>query len=303
MKSRPDFSLRQIEVFCQVARLGSFSKAANAVYLSQPTVSEHMAALERTLGARLFDRVRGAVTLTPPGKVFLEHAERLLALQRAAVRALEDLKGAVRGELEIGGSTIPGTYILPGVVRTFRTRHPDVRVVIRTGDSSEIVDMVESGRIELGIVGSKVKRRGIEAREIARDELVAICAPGHPWARRKQIEAGDIAGEPFVIREQGSGTREAMEREFAQAGIGPLNIAVEVGSTEAGKEAVKAGLGVTIVSRRAIVTELAAGAIAAARVKGVDMSRALVLVTSTERTQSGVAKAFLAHLDAESASL
>ncbi|MCE9584955.1 MAG: LysR family transcriptional regulator [Planctomycetes bacterium] len=303
MKSRPDFSLRQIEVFCQVAEQRSFSKAAVAVFLSQPTVSEHMAALERTLGARLFDRVRGSVTLTRAGQVFFEHAHRMLQMQRDAVRALDDLKGAVRGQLDLGGSTIPGTYILPGVVHSFRETHPDVKVSIRCGDSAEIVEMVASGKIEIGLVGSKVKRRGVKAEEISKDELVVICPPGHAWAKKRQVEPSDLAGEAFVMREFGSGTRETVEKQLAEAGVGPLNVPVEVGSTEEVKESVKAGLGVSIVSRRAIGTELAAGALAAVRVKGLDMSRALTLIVSDERTLSGICRAFVEHLQARKGSL
>ncbi|MCC6742133.1 MAG: LysR family transcriptional regulator [Planctomycetia bacterium] len=303
MKSRPDFSLRQIEVFCQVAEQRSFSKAANAVFLSQPTVSEHMAALERTVGNRLFDRVRGAVSLTRAGQVFYEHAKRMLAMQREAVRALDDLKGAVRGQLDLGGSTIPGTYVLPGLIRSFRDSHPDVKVTIRCGDSSEIIEMVVAGKVELGIVGSRVKRRGVRSEEIAKDELVVICPPGHPWAKRRQVEPAELAKEPFVTREQGSGTRETMERELAEAGVGPLQISVEVGSTEEVKESVKAGLGVSIVSRRAIGTELGAGALAAARLKGLDLSRSLNLVVSDERTLSGICKAFLEHVTSQKGAL
>jgi len=302
-QGRPDFSLRQIEVFCQVADQKSFSKAANAVFLSQPTVSEHMASLERTLGTRLFDRVRGAVSLTRSGQVFYGYAQRMLSMQREAVRALDDLKGAVRGDLDLGGSTIPGTYVLPGLVRGFREKFPDIRVTIRTGDSQHVLDMVADGIVELGIVGARVKRRGIEATEIAKDELVIICPPSHPWAKKKQIDPSDLPGEPFVAREQGSGTRETIERMLADAGIGPLRVSIEVGSTEEVKESVKAGLGVSIVSRRAISTELAAGVLAAARLKGVDMSRALVLVVSSERTRSGVCKAFLEHVEANKGSL
>lgn len=303
MKSRPDFSLRQIEVFCQVAEQRSFSKAANAVFLSQPTVSEHMAALERTVGNRLFDRVRGAVSLTRAGQVFYEHAKRMLAMQREAVRALDDLKGAVRGQLDLGGSTIPGTYVLPGLIRSFRDSHPDVKVTIRCGDSSEIIEMVVSGKIELGIVGSRVKRRGVRSEEIAKDELVVICPPGHPWAKRRQVEPAELAKEPFVTREQGSGTRETMERQLAEAGVGPLQVSVEVGSTEEVKESVKAGLGISIVSRRAIGTELGAGALAAARLKGLDLSRSLNLVVSDERTLSGICKAFLEHVESQRGAL
>jgi DNA-binding transcriptional LysR family regulator len=303
VKSRPDFSLRQIEVFCQVAEQRSFSKAANAVFLSQPTVSEHMAALERTVGNRLFDRVRGAVSLTRAGQVFYEHAKKMLAMQRDAVRALDDLKGAVRGQLDLGGSTIPGTYLLPGLIRSFREAHPDVKVTIRCGDSSEIVEMVAAGRIELGIVGSRVKRRGIKSEEIAKDELVVICPPGHAWAKKRQIEPAELAREQFVMREHGSGTRETMDRQLAEAGVGPLQVSVEVGSTEEVKESVKAGLGVSIVSRRAIGTELGAGALAAARVKGLDLSRALNLVVSDERTLSGICRAFLEHVEAQKGSL
>lgn len=303
MKSRPDFSLRQIEVFCQVAEQRSFSKAANAVFLSQPTVSEHMAALERTVGNRLFDRVRGAVSLTRAGQVFYDHAKRMLAMQREAVRALDELKGAVRGQLDLGGSTIPGTYVLPGLIRSFRDTHPDVKVTIRCGDSSEIIEMVVAGKIELGIVGSRVKRRGVRSEEIAKDELVVICPPGHPWAKRRQVEPAELAKEPFVTREQGSGTRETMERQLAEAGVGPLQVSVEVGSTEEVKESVKAGLGISIVSRRAIGTELGAGALAAARLKGLDLSRSLNLVVSDERTLSGICKAFLEHVESQKGAL
>lgn len=297
--ARPDFSLRQIEVFCQVADQHSFSKAANAVFLSQPTVSEHMAALERTLGTRLFDRVRGAVTLTRAGQVFYGYAQKMLSMQKEAVRALDDLKGAVRGELSIGGSTIPGTYLLPALVKTFRETHRDVRVTIRTGDSAGILELLSQGAIEAGIVGTRVRQRGIDATEIAKDELVVICPPSHAWARKKTLEPGELAAEPFVLRERGSGTRETMERQLSEAGAGPLNVSVEVDSTEEAKESVKAGLGVSIVSRRAIVTELAAGVLAAVRVKGVDLTRALTLVVSNERTRSGVCKAFLEHIEAQ----
>jgi DNA-binding transcriptional LysR family regulator len=303
VKSRPDFSLRQIEVFCQVAEQKSFSRAANAVFLSQPTVSEHMAALERTLGARLFDRVRGSVALTRAGQVFHEHARRMLQMQRDAVRALDDLKGAVRGQLDLGGSTIPGTYILPGVVRSFRETHPDVKVTIRCGDSAEIVEMVAAGKVEIGLVGSKVKRRGVRVEEVSKDELVVICPPGHPWAKKRQVDPEDLTKECFVMREMGSGTRETVEKQLTEAGVGALNVPVEVGSTEEVKESVKAGLGVSIVSRRAIGTELAAGALAAVRIKGIDMSRPLSLVVSDERTLSGICRAFVEHLESKKGTL
>lgn len=302
-QGRADFSLRQVEVFCRVAQQRSFSKAANAILLSQPTVSEHMAALERTLATRLFDRVRGSIRLTRAGQVFHEYALRMLASQREAVAALDDLKGAVRGQLDLGGSTIPGTYVLPGAVASFRKLHPDVRVTIRTGDSAEILDLVLAGRVEVGIVGARVKRRGIEAKEIARDELVVIVPAGHPWGKKRQIDLRDLAGEPFVMRERGSGTQETVDRAVAAAGVGPLRTTMEVGSTEAVKEAVKSGLGVSIVSERAIATELKCGVLESVKLKGLDLSRGLTLVASSERTRSGVCRAFLAHLDSLKGSL
>ncbi len=292
---KSDFSLRQLEVFVHVVDLGSFSKAGEAVLLSQPTISEHIAALEGTFGAPLLDRLPGGVQATQAGRVLYDYAQRMLALQRDAMHAVQDLSRALRGTVGVGGSTIPGVYLMPKLIREFRNAFPDVKVSLFVADTSDIVDDLLEGRIELGIVGSAVSHRHIESFELADDRMVLVAPPGHRWSKARSVDIKDLLGEPFVLRERGSATRKTVEEALAARGMSArdLNVSCEVVSTEAVKEAVRAGLGVSIVSQRAVEVELEHALLVSPKLVGLDLMRKLHLVIGTRRTRSVLGDRFI----------
>jgi DNA-binding transcriptional LysR family regulator len=295
--------LRQLEIFAKVAELGSFSRAAEALHLTQPTVSEHIRTLEDELGVRLLDRLGRGTGTTRAGQLLLSYATRILALSREARQALEGFQGRMRGELVVGASTIPGEYILPVLLGRFREKFPEVSTTLVIGDSQAVVDWVVEGRVEVGVVGARLPRRGLEFRELMPDEEVVVVPAGHPWQGRAEISLDELAGAPLLIRERGSGTRAALEKALERAGIdlGALRIVGEIGSSQAIKQAVKAGMGITIISRIAVEEDCRQGLIAFLRVRDLAVTRAFHLLTHQERSRSPVAEAFRLFLEENSA--
>ncbi len=291
--------LHQLEIFCRIVEMKSFSRAAESLFLTQPTLSSHMANLERTLSTRLLDRLGRSVAPTRTGLRLYEYARRILDLRREAVQAIDAELGLVRGELVVGGSTIPGVYILPGLVGQFKRKHEGIRVTLLLGDSQEILAQVESGDVEVALVGLAPKTESLSSRPFGKDFLTLVVPPDHPFASRKTVALKDLRNQPFLTREPGSGTRVLMETTLVKHGIRPqtdLKVICELGSTEAVKEAVKAGIGLAIVSRKAIDQDLRTGALAAAELEGVSFERRFHLVHNAERTASPVATAFLKFL-------
>jgi DNA-binding transcriptional LysR family regulator len=295
--------LRQLEIFAKVAGLRSFSRAAEALHLTQPTVSEHIRTLEDELGVRLLDRLGRGTGTTRAGLLLLSYATRILALSREAREALEGFQGRMRGELVVGASTIPGEYILPVLLGRFREKFPEVSTTLVIGDSQAVVDWVVEGRVEVGVVGARLPRRGLEFRELMPDEEVVVVPAGHPWQGRAEISLDELAGAPLLIRERGSGTRAALEKALERAGIdlGALRIVGEIGSSQAIKQAVKAGMGITIISRIAVEEDCRQGLIAFLRVRDLAVTRAFHLLTHQERSRSPVAEAFRLFLEENSA--
>lgn len=291
--------LHQLEIFCRIVEMKSFSRAAEALFLTQPTLSSHMANLERALATRLLDRLGRSVVPTRTGLRLYEYARRILDLRREAVQAIDAELGLVRGELVVGGSTIPGVYILPGLVGQFKKKHDGIRVTLLLGDSKEITAQVESGEVEVALVGLAPKADPLSSRPFGRDHLTLVVPPDHRLASKRSVSIADLKKEPFLIREAGSGTRVLMETTFEKHGCRvnqDLNVICELGSTEAVKEGVKAGIGVAIVSRRAIEHEVKTGVLAALDIDGVSFDRRFYLVHNAERTASPVATAFLKFL-------
>lgn len=293
--------LRRLEVFAKVAELGSFSRAAEALLLTQPTVSEHVRALEEDLGLQLLDRLgRGAIP-TPGGQVLLGYARRILALTREARQAVDQFQGRMSGELSVGGSTIPGEYVLPALIGTFRARHPDISISLLVGSSRRVAEWVEEGKVEVGVVGALPTSRQLRSRELMGDELVIVVPAGHAWCEREAVALADVKAEPLLVRERGSGSREALERALAQVGAALTSFRVvgEMGSTQAVKQAVRARVGVTIISRRAVIDECRAGLLSCVKLADLDVSRSFYLVTHRERTRSPVAEAFVQFVESE----
>jgi DNA-binding transcriptional LysR family regulator len=286
-------SLRQFEVFLAVARAKSFRGAAEALHLSQPALSQHVAELERELGARLFDRLRRSVALTEAGRILEDHALRLFATLTSAREAIAELGGLKRGSLLVGASTTPGIYVLPAVVASFQRRHPGIALSLQIGNSAVIEERIRGNEIDLGVVGGHALRPGEECLASGLlDELVLIVPPGHPWARRREVAPALLAKQRLLVREEGSATRQVAERALQHAGVS-VGTSMELGHTEAIKQAVMAGLGVAIVSRHAIAGEVATRRLVALRLRGLRIRRHFHVIHHEARELGPGAQAFL----------
>lgn len=293
--------LRRLEVFAKVAELRSFSRAAEALGLTQPTVSEHIRALEDELGALLLDRLGRGATPTRAGSLLLGYARRMLALARETRQALDQFQGRLSGELIVGGSTIPGEYLLPAMIGRFKTLYPDISVRLLIGSSRQVAEWVEDGRAEVGVVGAPPGPKSLVARELQADELVVIVPPEHAWVRKTGVMLAELKAEPLIVRERGSGSREALERALAEvnAALSGFRIAGEIGSTQAIKQAVRAGVGLALVSKRAVEDECRAGLLHCLKVTDLRVARAFYLVTHRDRSRSPLAQAFVELVESD----
>lgn len=286
---------RRLEVFCKVLELKSFTKAAEALSLSQPTVSDHIRCLEEALGERLVDRTGRAALPTPVGSVFHEYATKLILLHREAVEAVTAFRGNLVGSLTLGASTIPGTYILPKLIGEFKKQHPGITITLRIRDSAETVGDVLDGNVSAGWIGARFSDRRLVLEESFSDELVLVVRSEHKWAKKGVIKLNDLAQEPFICRERGSGTRVFTSGVLEAHGLDPsrLSIVAEMGSTEAVRQGVKAGIGVSILSRQAVKDDIESGLFAEVRVTDLRFSRPLYLIRRRGRHLPPVCDAFL----------
>ena len=290
--------LRFLDVFCKVFELKSFSRAADKLLLTQPTISAHIKSLETDLDLVLFDRMGREVLPTKAGLLLYEYASEIGRLNREARQAVSRLSGKLSGRLEVGGSTIPGEYLLPYSIGRFRQKCPEVVVRLNVADSREIATMVADGKLELGVVGANVQNSQLESRALSEDELILIASPDFPF---DEIPDEKISGLPFIIREKGSGSWEALEKTFVEKGINAdkLNIVAEMGSTEAVKSGVRSGLGLSVVSMLAVREDIARGSLKSVKIKGLPIQRKIYVVTHRLKTKSPVCEAFVEFLFGE----
>jgi DNA-binding transcriptional LysR family regulator len=249
---------RRLQVFYTVAKQLSFTKAAEQLFMTQPAVTFQVKQLEEHFNTRLFDRQHGRIALTPVGRVVLEYAERILGLSEEMDTRVGDLTGALAGPLLLGASTTIAEYILPQILGEFKARHPEVQAHMSVANSETIVNRVADHTIDVGLIESPTFLPSLENQVCCDDELVVICAPDHPLAKRNTIRAQDVAAVPMVRREPGSGTREFTDNYFRHCGVPPddLNLVMELGSPEAMKGVVETGIAIAIVSRATIAKEL-----------------------------------------------
>jgi len=298
-RPRIEFDLRQLEVFSKVVELGSISSAADAVNLTQSSVSERMSNLELSIGAKLFDRVGRRIEPTALGRVLHKQALKHLALKEDTRQVIEEQMGISTGEVVMGGSTIPGEYLLPLAIKQFRDEYEGIVVRLRIMDSSLVADEVAEGVFALGVIGARCKYKHLKHEELWQDELVLAVPARHPWAKQREISAADLLNEPFVLREAGSGTRQVMEHYLSQA-LGnrqpELNIAAELGSSTAVKAAVIAGMGVTVISSRAVEEEVKAGRLAVVQIDNLAPPRSFYLIHDNRRNLAPVCRALRSFL-------
>ena len=290
--------LWQLEIFCAVAELKSFSRAAEALFVSQPTVTSHISALEKRLGVKLFDRTTRKVTLTPAGKLLYRHAKALLAEHEATMQELSKFQGGLRGRLVFGSSTIPAHYLLPSLMAKFCREFPETQLLMRVGSSGEVLDSVLNGELEMGVIGFRPDEPQIRTIPLWNDEVVLIVPPEHEWSERTFVPIAELTNQPFVFREEGSGTRKTFEQFLLKHKISPrqLRIVAEVGSTEAVKQFVAAGGGVGFVSVRAVDCEAEQERLRIVRLQEGRITRQFFAIIPTGRTISPLCNAFVRFL-------
>lgn len=294
-----DFSFRELEIFCKVVELESFSKAAEAVFLAQASVSERIASLEKKIGVRLLDRLGRKVIPTAAGELLHKHATLIMEMKETARMEMEKFLGLEQGEISMGGSTIPGEYILPDLIGRFKKKYPHLAVKLTIADSSEIEKHVLAGDLEIGVIGSQSAQAKLICQKLWVDELVLAVPAAHPWARRKSISVRELRKTPFIIREKGSGTLKILEaylRESGEDGTSDFEVSAQFGSSTAVKEGIKSGLGLSILSSRAIETEVKAGHLKGIGIQGISMSRNFFLIRNKLRIASPACKAMLDFL-------
>ncbi len=288
----------QLTIFCKVVECKSFSRAAEAIHLSQPTVSSHIKDLEEHCGFRLLDRLGKEVLPTKAGELLFTYAKRLLALRNETESALSQFRGVTKGSLSLGGSTIPGGYILPKVIGRFIASHPEVKISLTIRDTREIADAILNGDLELAVTGAPLSDPGILQEPLFEDDMRLIVPIDHRWSKRTSISVGALISEPFITREKGSGTLSSLDQSLTNAGFDPseLKISARMGNTVSVCEAIKCGVGVSILSTRAVERDIQSGLLAAISIEGVDLKRTFYLTRHKKRTPSPLAEAFAAFL-------
>jgi DNA-binding transcriptional LysR family regulator len=257
---------RRLQVFHTVARLLSFTKAAETLHMTQPAVTFQVRQLEEYFNTRLFDRTHNRISLTEAGARVYQYSDKIFELYGEMENAVREMTGEISGSLTIGASTTIAEYMLPALLGDFRAKYPEVSIHLKVSNTDGIVSMVENNTIDLGVVEAPVSNKNLVVDECRRDNLVAIVPPGHPKADLDTITMEELLDHPFICREEGSGTREVIAEYMTQCET-PMEVAMELGSPEAVKGAVEAGMGVSVVSSATIQKELRLGTLVAIDLK------------------------------------
>jgi DNA-binding transcriptional LysR family regulator len=286
---------RQLQAFCEVVERKSFSHAAERLGVTQPAVSLQVRALEKRLGTQLLDRSGRRVEPTEAGLKLYRSAQRLLALEEEIVNDLAgDATGALTGTLEIGASTGPGGVVLSTLLCEFAEQHPQLHVALSVFDTQSVVERVADRSLELGVVGAAPRHRGVDYEPFLRDTVVLVCPPGHPFGGAT-ITFDDLRNDTLILMQEGAGVRQMLEEELRRAGtrLRDLDVRIELGLQESVAHAVRAGHGITFISRSSVEADLAAGTLVEARVAGLELEREIHLVRAAGRTATRAARLFV----------
>ncbi len=291
------FTLDQLRILKAIASEGSFKRAADSLYVSQPAVSLQVQNLERQLDVPLFDRGGRRAQLTEAGHLLLSYGEKILSLCQETCRALEDLQNLQGGTLIVGASQTTGTYLLPRMIGMFRQKYPDVAVQLHVHSTRRTAWSVANGQIDLAIVGGEIPTELVEALEIvpyAEDELALILPPSHPMVQQETIQKEDLYKLQFISLDSQSTIRKVIDQVLTRCGIDTrrLKIEMELNSIEAIKNAVQSGLGAAFVSVSAIEKELLMGVLHKTQMDEVLVTRILSLIYNHNRYRSKAAEAF-----------
>lgn len=274
-------TIQQMEAIISLAEEGSFSRAAKRMLLTQPALTKNIQNAEDCLGVRLANRSSVGISLTPEGKIVYDYARRIVRLRNEAREKVVALAKNTEGNIYLGASTIPANYILPHALSPFRKANSDIRVYIKTADSEAAISMVLDNEVEIGCVGKNPLNRNLVTEPLWKDRLILVVPKFHPWRKKKSVTLQELLNEPFVVRERGSGTRELFEsflKKSKSTSLSQFKIAGVLGSSEAVREAVIAGLGVSMISNYAVYRELSQGFLFEVPVQGCSMERNFYLV-------------------------
>ncbi|GAB4261366.1 selenium metabolism-associated LysR family transcriptional regulator [Thermincola ferriacetica] len=286
---------QHLELFKTVAEKKSFSKASEALHISQPAISQQINALEEYLGVKLLNRTTRKVTLTEEGKILYQYAIQICKLFDDAERALSEFTGVVKGTLTIGASLTIGEYLLPNIIGAFKVEYPQVQIILDVFNTKHIVRRLLEQNIDVGLVEGPVNNDDLSVEPIMEDELCVIVSQKHSLAGRNSVSLEELACFPFVLREKGSGTREVMEEALRSAGWDPkeMLINLELGSTEAVKAAVEANLGISILSKRTVQKELQLNSLKLLAIDGLKIIRKFYVVYNPKRHRTPAVEHFL----------
>lgn len=287
---------KQIEAFVYVVRHKSFSKAADAIYLTQPTVSAHISSLEKEIGTKLIDRSSKEIVPTKAGKIFYEYALNLMNTRDKAIFSLSEFTKGLSGRIDIAASTVPSQYIMPQLILEFQKKYKNIFFNLVQLDTNQVIEEILDNGYEIGIVGSKINSDKLEFERLLEDKIVLITPNNEKYNKinSNTISLEELKNENFIFREIGSGTRKEFEKRLIKAGKDPksINVVAHMNSTEAIKQAVSSGLGVSIVSLISAKDYINFGLIKAFEIKEFDMNRELYLVYHKNRPISPLVNIF-----------
>jgi DNA-binding transcriptional LysR family regulator len=286
----------QLEAFLQVSARHSFSRAAEVLRLTQPSVTARIQSLERDLGETLFERNGRGVSLTEAGVAFMPHAQRVLKALQDGRDAIQSLQQLELGTLRLAAAPTIGTYVLPGLLKEFRARYPGIEVSVRTEHSDQIVQMVLADEVQVGLERA-ISHADVVTIPLYEDEVVLVASPQHPFAKRGTASIEELSGEALIMFNRGSGYYTLVDNALRQAGA-PASPAMELDNMEAAKKMVEQGLGISILPKVAVERELQQGDLRRIRVRGMTMpKRQIVLIYRRGRSLSRAAQAFVGLLE------
>ncbi len=288
-------TLAQLRAFLATARLGSYSRAAESLHLSQPAVFMQVRALERWAGEPLLERSGRSLRLTPAGRNLLPYAQQICQLADEAQGVAGELRGLKRGAVSVCAVSTAGAYVLPPILGAFRQKYPELTVRLEVANRTVVGRRLQDGEADLVVMGRVPEGVPHVAEPFLPDEMVLVAAPSHPLARERRIPVARLREEVFVVREEGSGTRLAFEEFCRTHGLRP-KVGFQLGDNSAVKEAVAAGLGIALVSRHALQMELALRRLAVLDVQGLPIRRQWYVIHRADRRLSRAAQAFRAFL-------
>jgi DNA-binding transcriptional LysR family regulator len=286
-------NLNQLKVFCEVVERNGFTRAAEALYLTQPAVSRQVRELEQHYGVELFQQIGKRIHPTEAGSTLYTYAKQVFHTLDDLDMEINQLKGLEAGHLRIAASATAGTYLLPPLLGKFKRKYPGVEVALEIFNSQQVEQrLLAYQQLDFGVTERPVAEDSLHAESFDSEELVVIVSPDHPFAGREAIDAEELRNQRFIYRETGSGTRTLLDEEFLRLDL-RVRPVMELGGTAAVKEAVAAGLGISIVPSRAIRLELEAGLVRAIRCPELRLTREIWLVHHKDRRLSRAATAFM----------